>query len=61
MMRDMATGLIGNEQGRLDPSDMIAKMVEVLPLSGGKFRNIHPKFVEEALKSHQATMFRREI
>jgi NAD(P)-dependent dehydrogenase (short-subunit alcohol dehydrogenase family) len=25
MMRDMANGLIGNEQGRLDPSDMIAK------------------------------------
>ena len=31
MMRDMANGLIGNEQGRLDPSDMIAKMVEVIP------------------------------
>jgi NAD(P)-dependent dehydrogenase (short-subunit alcohol dehydrogenase family) len=25
MTRDMANGLIGNEQGRLDPSDMIAK------------------------------------
>ena len=33
MMCDMANGLIGNEQGRLDPSDMIAKMVEVIPAS----------------------------
>jgi short-subunit dehydrogenase len=61
MMRDMANGLIGNEQGRLDPSDMIAKMVEVIPASRGKFRNVHPKEVEDLLKSHQATMFQREI
>ena len=33
MMRGMANGLIGNERGRLDPSDMIAKMVEVIPAS----------------------------
>ena len=61
MMRDMASGLIGNEQGRLDPSGMIAKMVELIPLSGGKFRNIHPKVVEDSLKSHQAHMFQRKI
>src|SRR5271163_2570548 len=47
MMRGMADGLIGNEQGRLDPSDMIAKMVEVIPASRGKFRNIHPEVVED--------------
>jgi NAD(P)-dependent dehydrogenase (short-subunit alcohol dehydrogenase family) len=61
MMRGMANGLIGNEEGRLDPSDMIAKMVEVIPASRGNFRNIHPKVVEDSLKSHQATMFQREI
>jgi short-subunit dehydrogenase len=61
MMRDMANGLIGNEQGRLDPSDMIAKMVEVIPASHGKFRNIHPRIIEDSLKSHQSEMFQREI
>jgi short-subunit dehydrogenase len=61
MMRGMANGLIGNERGRLDPGDMIAKMVEVIPASRGKFRNIHPEIVEDSLKSHQAEMFQREI
>jgi hypothetical protein len=40
---------------------MIAKMVEVVPASHGRFRNIHPKVVEDSLKSHQAAMFQREI
>ena len=61
MMRGMANGLIGNERGRLDPGDMIAKMVEVIPASRGKFRNIHPEIVADSLKSHQAEMFQREI
>jgi NAD(P)-dependent dehydrogenase (short-subunit alcohol dehydrogenase family) len=61
MMRGMADGLIGNERGRLDPSDMIARMVEVIPEAHGKFRNIHPAFVEDALRVHQSAMFDREI
>ena len=56
----MANGLIGNEQGRLDPRDMIAKMVEVIPASRGKFRTSIP-VVEDSLKSHQTKMFQREI
>jgi NAD(P)-dependent dehydrogenase (short-subunit alcohol dehydrogenase family) len=61
MMRRMADGLIGSEQGRLDPRDMVAKMVEVIPDNRGKFRNIHPPVVEDSLKSHQAEMFQRKI
>ena len=61
MMLGMADKLIGNERGRLDPSDMIARMVEVIPSSRGKFRNIHPKMVEDSLKSHETEMFQREI
>jgi len=30
---------------RLDPNDMIAKMVEVVPASEGRFRNVHRQFV----------------
>jgi short-subunit dehydrogenase len=61
MMRNMAKGLIGNEQGRLDPSNMVAKMVEVIPAGHGKFRNIHPRIIEDSLKSRQSEMFQREI
>ena len=60
-MRDMVSGLIGGPQGRLDPNDMITKMIELVPASEGRFRNIHPQFVEDALKSHQAEMFVRGI
>jgi NAD(P)-dependent dehydrogenase (short-subunit alcohol dehydrogenase family) len=60
-MREMIAGLIGTPQGRLDPDDMIAKMVEIVPASEGRFRNIHPPIVESALKSHQTEMFNRDI
>lgn len=61
MMRGLADKRIGNERGRLDPSDMIARMVEVIPSSHGRFRNIHPKMVEDSLKIHQSEMFQRDI
>lgn len=61
MMRGLADKRIGNERGRLDPSDMIARMVEVIPSSHGRFRNIHPKMVEDLLKIHQSEMFQRDI
>src|ERR1700722_5159769 len=52
-MRGIVKDLIGNPEGRLDPHDMIAKMVAVIPASEGRFRNVHPQFVEDALKTHQ--------
>jgi NAD(P)-dependent dehydrogenase (short-subunit alcohol dehydrogenase family) len=60
-MRDTAAGLIGNGRGRLDPKDMIAKMIEVIPAPEGLFRNVFPSFVENALKDHQTEMFTRTI
>ncbi len=59
--RDIVAGLIGNPQGRLDPKEMIAKMVEVVPTTEGKFRNVFPPFIEDALKAHQTEMFARQI
>jgi hypothetical protein len=53
--------VIGSADCRLDPNDMIAKMVEVIPASDGHFRNVHPPFVQEALKKHQKEMFERTI
>jgi len=60
-MREIAAGLIGNGRGKLDPKDMIAKMIEVIPASDGLFRNVFPQSVEGALKAHQAEMFNRRI
>ena len=60
-MREIAAGLIGNGRGRLDPKDMIAKMIEVIPANDGLFRNVFPQSVEDALKAHQAEMFNRRI
>jgi len=35
--------------------------VEVIPQSVGKFRNLHPHRVEDAVKTHQREMFKRGI
>ena len=60
-VRKMVAGLVGSPEGRLDPADMIARIVEVVPAANGAFRNIHPAFIEEALKTHQKEMFERGI
>jgi short-subunit dehydrogenase len=60
-VREMVAGLIGSSNGRMNPSDMIEKMVGVIPEVNGKFRNLHPKRVEDAVKAHQAEMFERSI
>jgi short-subunit dehydrogenase len=60
-MQDLVADLIGNDRGKLDPGDMIAKMVEVIPARTGHFRNVHPPFVEQKLKEHQAEMFERVL
>jgi NAD(P)-dependent dehydrogenase (short-subunit alcohol dehydrogenase family) len=59
--RETVAGLIGNPEGRRDPADMIAKMVEAVPASDGKFRNLFPAAVEELIKTHQLEMFERTI
>jgi NAD(P)-dependent dehydrogenase (short-subunit alcohol dehydrogenase family) len=60
-MRTMVAGLIGSPDGRRDADDMIARMIEVIPAVSGTFRNVHPRFVEDGLRDHQAEMFTRRI
>jgi short-subunit dehydrogenase len=60
-VRAMIAGLIGSERGRLDPNDMIAKMIQVIPAVEGKFRNLHPQAAEDMLIQHQGEMFKRQI
>jgi short-subunit dehydrogenase len=54
-------GLLGKPEGRLDPKDMIAKMVEVIPSREGKFLNIFPPETEAWVKSYQQQLFDRTI
>jgi NAD(P)-dependent dehydrogenase (short-subunit alcohol dehydrogenase family) len=60
-VKEMVAGLIGSPGGRMDPDDMIKRMIEVIPQVAGKFRNLHPKRVEDAVKAHQIEMFERTI
>ena len=54
-------GLLGKPEGRLDPKDMIAKMVEVIPSRQGKFLNIFPPETEDWVKSYQQQLYDRTI
>jgi hypothetical protein len=54
-------GLLGKPEGRLDPKDMIAKMVEVIPSREGKFLNIFPPETEDWVKSYQQQLYDRSI
>jgi NAD(P)-dependent dehydrogenase (short-subunit alcohol dehydrogenase family) len=61
VVKEMVAGLIGSPSGRMDPSDMIERMIEVIPQVDGKFRNLYPKRAEDAVKAHQIEMFDRTI
>jgi NAD(P)-dependent dehydrogenase (short-subunit alcohol dehydrogenase family) len=52
-LRAVFDSLLGTPEGRMDPADMIAKMVEIIPEDTGKFRNVWPPAVEKMLKEHQ--------
>jgi short-subunit dehydrogenase len=57
----VADGLIGGPEGRLDPNDMIAKMVEVIPSREGKFLNIFPPSSEDWFKKYHQQLLDRTI
>lgn len=40
-------------EGRMDPTEMIERMIEIVPGDTGKFRNVVPKAIEDMLKEHQ--------
>jgi NAD(P)-dependent dehydrogenase (short-subunit alcohol dehydrogenase family) len=53
--------LLGNDDGRLDPEEMIAAMVRIVPADTGKFRNVVPRAVEDFLKAHQREAWDNQI
>ena len=60
-MQTMVANLIGLPDGRRDPTELIARMVEIIPAAEGKFRNVVPEAVETRLRDHQRGMFERRI
>lgn len=40
-------------EGKMDPTEMIDRMIEIVPADEGKFRNVVPKVIEDMLKQHQ--------
>src|SRR5262245_61477275 len=53
--------LLGTNEGRLDPKEMIEAMVRIVPADTGKFRNVVPLAVENFLKDHQGRAWENQI
>jgi NAD(P)-dependent dehydrogenase (short-subunit alcohol dehydrogenase family) len=60
-MRQTFDEMLGRPEGRLDPAEMIERMVEIVPADTGKFRNVVPQFVEDLLKQGQASAWEAQI
>ena len=48
-------------EGRLDPREMIDRMIEIVPADTGRFRNVVPKVIEDMLKQHQLAAWDNSI
>lgn len=48
-------------EGRMDPAEMIDRMIDIVPADTGKFRNVVPKKIEDMLKAHQAAAWDNQI
>jgi NAD(P)-dependent dehydrogenase (short-subunit alcohol dehydrogenase family) len=48
-------------EGKMDPKEMIDRMIEIVPGDEGKFRNVVPKAVEDMLKDHQLKAWENTI
>lgn len=48
-------------KGKMDPQEMIDRMIEIVPADTGKFRNVVPKKIEDMLKAHQLAAWENQI
>ncbi|MBZ9792214.1 SDR family oxidoreductase [Rhizobium sp. 3T7] len=48
-------------EGKMDPQEMIERMIEIVPADTGKFRNVVPKKIEDMLKAHQLAAWENQI
>ena len=61
MVKEITDGLLAKPEGRLDPNDMIAKMIELIPDQKGLFRNIFPQATQEWFRQYEEAMLERTI
>jgi len=47
--------------GKMDPKEMIDRMIEIVPADSGLFRNVVPKATEDMLKQHQEAAWTNAI
>lgn len=48
-------------EGKMDPTEMIDRMIEIVPSDEGKFRNVVPQVIEDMLKDHQVKAWENTI
>lgn len=48
-------------EGKMDPKEMIDRMIDIVPADEGKFRNVVPKAIEDMLKDHQLKAWENTI
>lgn len=48
-------------EGKMDPKEMIDRMIEIVPGDAGKFRNVVPKVIEDMLRKHQEAAWENSI
>ena len=61
MVKKITDGLLAKPEGRLNPNDMIAKMIELIPDQKGPFRNIFPEASQEWFRQYEKAMLERTI
>ncbi len=52
-LRKEFDGFFATSEGKMDPTEMIERMIEIVPADTGKFRNVMPKKIEDMLKANQ--------
>jgi NAD(P)-dependent dehydrogenase (short-subunit alcohol dehydrogenase family) len=60
-LRQAFSGFLEAPDGHLDASEMIDRMIEIVPADDGKFRNVVPKATEDMLKQHQLAAWDNRI
>lgn len=60
-LREAFDDFFATPEGRLDPKEMIDRMIEIVPADTGKFRNVVPKAVEDMLRAHQLQAWENRI
>jgi NAD(P)-dependent dehydrogenase (short-subunit alcohol dehydrogenase family) len=60
-LRNGFNDFFATPEGKMDPQEMIDRMIEVVPADTGKFRNVVPKVIEDMLKEHQLKAWENQI